>query len=97
MASFVILANFTEQGVRHVRDTVQRAEAFKVLANSAGAAVKDMYWTLGPYDIVAICEAPDDETITALSLSVASFGNVTTQTLRAFPAAEMAKILDKMA
>jgi uncharacterized protein with GYD domain len=97
MASYIVLANFTDQGVRHVKDTVQRAEAFKVLANTAGAAVKDVYWTLGQYDIVALCEAPDDETITALSLSVAGFGNVKTQTLRAFPAAEMAKILGKMA
>jgi uncharacterized protein with GYD domain len=97
MASYVVLANFTEQGVRHVKDTLQRAEAFKVMAKTAGAAVKEFYWTLGQYDIVALCEAPDDETITALSLSVASFGNVKTQTLRAFPAAEMATILGKMA
>jgi uncharacterized protein with GYD domain len=97
MASFVVLANFTEQGARHVKDTLQRAEAFKELAKAAGADVKDMYWTLGQYDIVAICDAPDDETATALSLSVASFGNVKTQTLRAFSAAEMAKILGKMA
>lgn len=93
MASFVLLANFTDQGVRHVKDTLQRAEAFKDLAQNAGVTVKDMYWTLGPYDIVAMCDAPDDETATALSLSVASFGNVRTQTLRAFSAAEMAKIL----
>jgi uncharacterized protein with GYD domain len=97
MAGFVVLANFTDQGVRHVKDTLQRAEAFKELAQSAGVTVKDMYWTLGQYDIVAVCDAPDDETATALSLSVASFGNVRTQTLRAFSAAEMAKILGKMA
>jgi len=97
MASFVVLANFTEQGIRHVKDTLQRAEAFRELAKNVGVAVKDMYWTLGQYDIVAICDAPDDETATALSLSVASFGNVRTQTLRAFSAAEMGQILGKMA
>jgi uncharacterized protein with GYD domain len=97
MASFIVLANFTDQGIRQVKDTLQRAEAFRELAKNAGVTVKDMYWTLGQYDIVAICDAPDDETATALSLSVASFGNVKTQTLRGFSAAEMAKILGKMA
>jgi uncharacterized protein with GYD domain len=96
MASFVT-CNFTDQGVRHVRDTLQRAEAFKELAKNAGVTIRDIYWTLGLYDIVAICAAPDDETATAVSLSVAAFGNVKTQTLRAFSAAEMGQILGKMA
>ena len=97
MASFVVLANFTDQGIRSVKDTLVRAEAFKELAKAAGVTVKDMYWTLGQFDIVATCDAPDDETATALSLSVGSFGNVKTQTLRAFSAQEMGKILGKVA
>ena len=97
MASFVVLVNFTDQGIRNVKDTLVRAEAFKELARAAGVTVKDMYWTLGQYDIVAICDGPDDETAMALILSVGSFGNVRTQTLRAFSAAEMGKVLGKMA
>jgi uncharacterized protein with GYD domain len=55
-----------------------------------------MYWTLGPTDVVAICEAPDDETATTLSMSVAARGFVRTQTLRAFSDAEIGKILERL-
>lgn len=96
MATFIVLAGFTDQGIRNVKETVGRAEAFKEMAKKSGVTVKDMYWTLGPYDIVALCEAPDDEAATALSLSVASRGNVRSQTLRAFSFDEMKKILGKM-
>jgi uncharacterized protein with GYD domain len=58
--------------------------------------MKETYWTLGAYDVVAVCEATDDETMTAFSLSVARLGNVKTQTLRAFTANDMGGILTKM-
>jgi uncharacterized protein with GYD domain len=66
------------------------------MAQKAGATVKDIYWTLGSRDVVAICEAPDDEAATALSLSVSSRGNVRSETLRAFSFDEMKKTLSKM-
>jgi len=93
MATYIVLANFTEQGIRNVKDTGKRAEAFKTLAKGSGVTVKDTYWTLGSYDIVAILDAPDDATVTALGLSLGQGGNVRTQTMRAFSADEMAKIL----
>ena len=96
MAMYVVLANFTDQGVRNVKDTTKRAEAFKELAKSSGATVKDLYWTLGQYDIVATVDAPDDMAITALGLTLAKAGNVRTQTLRAFSQAEMGSILSKV-
>ena len=96
MAMYVVLANFTDQGVRNVKDTTKRAEAFKELAKSSGATVKDLYWTLGQYDIVAAVDAPDDMAITALGLTLAKGGNVRTQTLRAFSQAEMGSILSKV-
>jgi uncharacterized protein with GYD domain len=61
-----------------------------------GITVKDLYWTLGQYDVVAVCEAPDDETATAFSLSVTARGNIRSQTLRAFSSDEMKMILGKM-
>lgn len=97
MATFIVLASFTDQGIKNVKQTIERAEAFKHMATKAGASVKDMYWTLGSRDVVAICEAADDETATALSLSVAMRGNVRSETLRAFSLAEMKAILDKVA
>ena len=66
------------------------------MAKKAGATMKESYWTLGAYDVVAVFDAPDDETMTAFSLSVAKLGNVKTQTLRAFSGTEMAGILAKM-
>jgi uncharacterized protein with GYD domain len=85
-----------DQGIRNVKETIGRAEAFKEMAKKSGVAVKDLYWTLGSYDVVAVCEAPDDESATALSLSVCSRGNVRSETLRAFSFEEMKRILAKM-
>ncbi len=97
MAIYIMLMNFTGQGIRDVKDSVKRAEAFKEAAKKLGVTVKDIYWALGQYDIVATVEGPDDPTVTALGLSLGALGNVQTQTLRAFGAAEMKQILDKMA
>jgi uncharacterized protein with GYD domain len=96
MATFVVLATFSDQGIKNVKETIGRADAFKAMATKSGATVKEIFWTLGSRDVVAICEAPDDETATALSLSVASRGNVRSETLRAFSFDEMKKILGKM-
>jgi uncharacterized protein with GYD domain len=96
MSTFVVLASFTDQGIRNVKETVGRAEAFKEMAKKSGVTVKDLYWTLGHYDVIAVCEGPDDEAAIALSLSVSSRGNVRSQTLRAFSFDEMKAILSKM-
>ena len=96
MATFIVLGNFTEQGIRNIKESPKRAEAFKAMAAKAGAKVKELYWTLGHYDIVTIVEAPDTATATALGLAVASQGNVRTETLTAFPIDEFGKILGKM-
>jgi uncharacterized protein with GYD domain len=96
MPTYVVLASFTDKGAHDVKDTVRRADKFKDMAKKAGVNVKDMYWTLGPTDVVTICEAPDDETVTTLSMSVAAHGFVRTQTLRAFTSPEILKILERL-
>jgi uncharacterized protein with GYD domain len=96
MATYILLANYTEQGIKGIKDTVKRTSAVNDLAKKAGITMKESYWTLGAYDVVAIFEAPNDETMTAFSLSVAKLGNVKTQTLRAFASKEMTGILEKM-
>ena len=96
MATYVLLLNFTDQGIRNVKDTTKRAEAFKRIADKAGAKVKEVYWTLGQYDGLLIFEAPEEATATALGLSLGSLGNVRTQTLRAFSAEEIGRVLAKM-
>ena len=96
MPTFVVLAEFTDQGIRNVKETISRAESFKQMAAMAGIKIKNMYWTLGRHDLIAICDVPDDESATALSLSVSSRGNVRCETLRAFSFDEMKNILTKM-
>jgi uncharacterized protein with GYD domain len=96
MANYILLATYTEQGRKGIKDTVKRTETVRELAKKAGLGMKESYWTLGAFDVVAVFEAPDDETMTAFSLSVAKLGNVKTQTLRAFSAKDMGGILGKM-
>src|SRR6266542_6870440 len=60
MATYILLASFTDQGIRKIKDSPKRADAFKDMAKKCGATVKDVFWTLGEYDIVAVVEAPDD-------------------------------------
>ncbi|MGH9269278.1 MAG: GYD domain-containing protein, partial [Acidimicrobiales bacterium] len=95
MAHFVSLVNWTDQGVRAYEDTLDRAKAFSHLAAEAGGRVVGMWWTMGAYDLVAVIDAPDDESATALMLKVSAGGNVRTLTMRAFDGNEMAGILAK--
>ena len=95
MATYVSLITWTEKGAAGFRDTVDRAEAGKALAGTFGGALKEIYWTLGSYDIVVVSEAPDDESATAFALALASQGNVRTTTMRAFSADEMRAIIAK--
>jgi uncharacterized protein with GYD domain len=60
MPTYIMLLNFTDQGIRNIKDSPKRADAFKNTAKKAGATVKEVFWTLGQYDVVTIVEAPDD-------------------------------------
>lgn len=96
MATFVSLINWTDKGVAGFRETVARADAAKRAAEAMGGSIKDIYWTVGPYDIVTVAEFPDDATGTAFLLALGSQGNIRTTTLRAFGADEMAEIVAKV-
>ena len=96
MVTYVVLAKFTEQGVRNVKDSPKRADAFKEMAKTFGVTVKEIVWTQGRYDIVTLVEAPDESAAMSLNLSLAAPGNVRTETMRAFSAAEMMKIVGNM-
>ena len=96
MATYISLANFTDQGIRNVKDTTKRADAVAELAKKFGVQAKEFYWTLGSFDVVVIFEAPDDASMTALGLAIGAGGNVRTQTLKAFSRDEMNGILRKL-
>ncbi len=95
MATFIGLVNLTDQGIRNVKDSPDRYEAFKAMAEKAGVTVKGVYYTIGRYDMVLIMEGSDEAAVTAL-LKVASLGNVRTETLRGFSLEEMRKIVGKL-
>jgi uncharacterized protein with GYD domain len=96
MATYTVLANFTDQGIRSVKETTHRAEAVEAAARKLGVTVKSIQWTLGSYDLVCQFEAPDDQTITAFGLAIGGQGNVRTQTLRTFSRDEMNAILARV-
>jgi uncharacterized protein with GYD domain len=96
MATYVALVNFTDQGVRQIRQTTERAKTLVNAAANLGVRIREIYWTMGAFDAVLTADASDDETMTAFALSMGSLGNIRTQTLRAFSPEEMNKILEKV-
>ena len=96
MATFISTVRFTDQGIKDIRSTSKRASAFRSVAAKMDVQVREIFWTLGPFDGLVVFEAPDEEAATALMLHLASFGNVHTQTARAYEADEIQGILDKI-
>ena len=94
MATFVSLVNWTDQGIRNVKDTIQRYERGEEIANKHGVSNEQIYWTVGPYDFVCILEAPDEESATAFVLEASSGGAIRSTTLRAYDREEMLGIIE---
>ena len=95
MAINISLVNYTDQGIRGIKESPKRAQAFRELARKHGVSVRDLYWTTGQFDMVVIVEGAD-EALTAVLLSVAKLGNVRTQTLRAMDAETFQRVLEKV-
>jgi uncharacterized protein with GYD domain len=96
MPMYVALIDWTDQGVRSFKESVDRYEAAQGQLESLGVTFEDIYWTLGAHDIVAVIDAPDDETLAAGLLAVAAQGNIRTTTLRAFNKDEMRSVIGKV-
>jgi uncharacterized protein with GYD domain len=95
MPSYVALLNWTDQGVRSFKDSVDRYEAAQRQMEELGVRFTDVRWTLGAHDLVGLVDAPDDETLAAALLMVASAGNIRTTTMRAFTMDEMRSVIGK--
>jgi len=93
MPTYIGLVKLTDQGIRNVKDTTKRAKSFRAMAELAGVKVREILWTMGRYDLVLVVDAPDDETMTRVTLRLGMLGNVKTETLKAFSAQEMDEIL----
>lgn len=95
MPTYVSLIHWTDQGIKNYKDTTSRAGDFIKLVESEGGRVRELLWTVGEYDLVAVADFPDDETGTAALLQVGSLGSVRSNTMRAFSADEMTTIIGK--
>ena len=96
MPRYVILANWTDQGIKDVEDTTERTDHGGEIAEKHGLKLEQAYWTVGPYDMLSIFEASDDEALSAHLLEIGSSGNVRTTTLRAYDEEEMSGILRRL-
>ncbi len=96
MPRYVTLTSWTDQGVRDAKETVRRAEQVRQMVEQMGGRMETLFWTQGRYDLIAVTEAPDDETVAAIGLRIAAQGAVRTETLRAYDAEEMGRILQKL-
>ena len=97
MAAYMLLCNFTEQGVRTIKDAPKRRAAARELAKKLGINVKASYLAIGPHDLVIHAEAPSDEVLATFLLSLGSRGNLRTTTLKVFQEAEFDKIVGAIA
>jgi uncharacterized protein with GYD domain len=97
MPTYLALLNWTDQGIRNVKDSMNQYDHSTQLAEKHGVRFEQVYWTVGPYDIAAIFEAPDDESLSAFLLELSSEGNIRTTTLRAYNREEMSGILESVA
>lgn len=96
MTAYITLVNFTDQGIRNVKGTVDRATATRKAAEAAGIKVIGVWYTLGQYDMVLVAEGPDDESAMRTLLTMGMQGNVRTVSLRAFSEEEMARIVKSL-
>jgi len=94
MVTFIALLDYTDQGIRQIRDSPHRADRFNQRVEAAGARVVAQYWTLGSHDGVLILEAPSDEVAASVLLELGAAGNVRTTTLRAFDWAEAQGLIE---
>ncbi|HYM30378.1 MAG TPA: GYD domain-containing protein [Candidatus Cybelea sp.] len=96
MPTYITLVNYTEQGIRTVKNAPARLNSVKKQLKDMGGELKAFYLTMGQFDIVTIVEAPDDETAAAMSLTIGAGGNVRTCTLKAFAEPEFRKIIKSL-
>jgi uncharacterized protein with GYD domain len=96
MPLYVTLYNFTDQGVRNIKDAPKRIQDGIKAFEKMGGKMIGFYATVGPYDYVTIGEAPNDEVAAGFALAIGSAGNVRSTSMRAFTPEEFAKVISKI-
>ena len=95
MATFVVLFNWTDQGIKGYKDSPKRVDEANKAWEDLGVRIEDVYWTIGPYDLVGIIDAPDPESLAAALLRLAAGGNVRTTTMRALTRSEAEGVISR--
>ena len=93
MVTYVMLLNWTDQGIRNVKDSPKRLDAVKKLAKDLGGEVKSFYMTLVAYDAVLIVDMPNNDKLASFGLKLGSLGNMRSTTLKAFPEDDYRRII----
>ncbi len=93
MPTYVMLANWTDQGARQVKESPKRVETARKALTEMGGEFKTLYMTMGDYDLIVIYEAPDDAVAARFTLLLGQMGSVRTRTLKAFPEAAYREII----
>ena len=96
MTTYIVLANWTEQGIRNVKDSPKRLDAAKKALQEVGGEFKTIFMTLGDYDLIGVYEAPDDAVAARFTLQLARLGNIRTRTLKAFPESAYREIIGSL-
>ncbi len=97
MAQYIILINWTDQGIRNVKESPKRLDTARAVAKKLDMELKDFYLTMGDYDMVSHLDAPNDESVAKFVLGLGTLGNVRTKTLKAFSEDEYRKIIGSLA
>ena len=84
MSHYILLLNWTDQGIRNVKDTIKRAESFKSYLEKKGGKLNDIFYTFGQYDLVLIVELPNDDEAMSVLLDTGALGNIRSTTLKVF-------------
>ena len=93
MSAYVALVSYTDRGIQAVRDSPRRLDAAKALLKEMGGEVRQVFMTMGEYDLLVIYDAVDDATAARFTLSLGMLGNVRTRTMKAFPEAAYREII----
>lgn len=96
MITYIGLLNFTDKGIQSIKESTKRAAAAKEAGKKMGVNMREVFWTMGEYDLICVLEADDEATLTAFNLAIAKEGNVRSKSLRAFSASELDKALAKL-
>jgi len=96
MPMFILSLNWTDQGIRSVKEAPKRSQAARELASKVGVEIKQLYLTSGEDDLLVIVDTPNGDNVAKFALALSSLGNVRTRTARAWPEAEFQKLISEL-